>query len=189
MNYYEELNEGFNKYIMRELDEDVTSLNESLMNEANPFKRSLGTKAKNLFKGIKEGSTYFLDGKEMSADKITSGMQYLGINLSPELEKKLQTGDEVEVKGEDGKTHTLQMKTTSTNRTDRKIDKLASKTTKDGKLSDEGRINIKELTSSNGSKQYALFLGSNNRIAVYPSYDVLKQVVNSLRSQLSSITK
>lgn len=201
MNYYRILNEGLDRYVERELreekderilNEDVkntrsflgkASLNEAKLDEANPFK-AIG----NLLKGIKESAIYLFDGKQVSKEQFQSGISFYGLDLTSQQQKNLELGTELKVKGNDSKDHTLQIRSTTTDRTDRKNAKEADKNiNKEGQLSDDGKISVEKIKSTNGTIQYALVLGKSKRLTLYPSYDILKQAIEYLINSFKGI--
>ena len=182
MNYYRELNEGFDRYVAKELGESEL-LTEDVLNEANPFKA-----VANFLRGVSEDTTYILDGETVTKDQFQGGIKLWGIQFTDQQLKKLKLGDEVSVEGTDKKSHTFQMITKKITRNDKRNTKTSqANVSLSGKLSDEGTLNIQPIKVA-GETQYALFLGKSRRVTIYQKNSQVMSINSLMKLEVLHLT-
>lgn len=191
MNYYRTLNEGFDKFVSEQLDEEVSA--PELKNE-----RSFLAESRQPTRLTEEKFVvnYSINGKSVNKDKWDKTLGAYDITITADQQKELDAGKEITVKGSDyaGTETEFKLKAErqkiedtkkgqswGERRAEKRSDKLLKKSTD---ASGAVRSDYK-LTISQKDGKFPLKLG-DKVIAVYPDATTVDSVITILKQQFDA---
>ena len=183
-NYYRTLNEGLDKYINEVLEEKPASNNRVYLKESRQL-----NEAQYIIR-------YYIDNDKVSKEDWDQYLKTWKVTLDQDSQNKLNNEQEIEVTEARNKSkHKIRIEkeevvdtTKEGSRDERKANKKADKLAKRSMdKTGEVRSDYKLSVSMQGEKA-KLQLG-DKIIAVYPSLQILNNVVKSLTNQIDNTTK